>query len=245
MRKIINIMLLYLTIFALIFINLELVYVFPQFGYIIYILIIIMVLFFDRNILWGKEFKHGIGTGIFLIGTIFALELITGRLEIIGIEFEYGTFFYVFIFQLLVAIGEEISFRGYMLKNMIPEIGNMRGIFLTSFLFSGIHIPSILYYQLDISRAFIAFMVIGLVGAIASIMYINFGLKSAIGFHFAWNFIQYNVLGLAKSQPGTLKINYIEQDILTGGNFGPEAGIIGLAIILIFFIYLLKNMQKA
>ncbi len=245
MRPIIKSFVLYLLIVGLLTVNLYFVSDFPLSAYIIYIVLILVVYYSSKSLFWGEKLAPGLLFGAALIGTVFSLEIIAGWVRIEGFGFNPDFLIPVLIFQLLVAAGEEISFRGYILKNLMSEMGVGKGIILSSFMFSAIHLPSFIYYGLDISRGAIAFIVIGLIGAIVSIIYLNYGLGSAISFHFAWNFLQYYVFNLSENQQGIMIISYTVRNLLTGGNFGPEAGMLGFIVIFFGLIIFIKKYAKS
>lgn len=246
MRPFINSLVLYLLMVALLSVNLNLVPVFPASAYLIYIIIIFAVVFyFSQSLFWGKKLAPGLLYGITLIGAVFFLEVIAGWVRVESLDFNLVLLFSLFIFQIVVAVGEEISFRGNILKNLADETGIKTGIILSSFMFSAIHLPAFIYFGLDIQRLTIAFMVVGLLGAIASIIYLNYGLLSAITFHFAWNFLQYNIFNLNRSEQGIMKTSYTGMNLLTGGSFGPEAGVLGLIIVILALIALIRKYPKS
>lgn len=246
MRPLTNSLVLYLLMVALLSVNLNLGPVFPASAYLIYIIIIFAVVFyFSKSLFWGKKLAPGLLYGITLIGAVFFLEVIAGWVRVESLDFNLVLFFSFFIFQIVVAVGEEISFRGNILKNLADETGIKTGIILSSFMFSTIHLPSFIYYGLDIQRLMVAFIVVGLLGAIASIIYLNYGLGSSITFHFAWNFLQYNIFNLNRSGQSIMKISSTGTDLLTGGSFGPEAGALGLIIVLLALIALIGKYPKS
>ncbi|MCX9024518.1 MAG: CPBP family intramembrane metalloprotease [Candidatus Methanoperedens sp.] len=247
MRPLTNSLVLYLLMAGLLSMNLYLVPDFPVSVYIMYIIVIFAVVFyFSKTIFWGKKLTPGLLYGIALIGIVFLIEIIAGWVRIESINFFNPMLFLSFvILQILVAVGEEISFRGNILQNLADETGIKTGIILSSFMFSAIHVPSFIYYGLDIQRLTIAFIVVGLLGAIASIIYFNYGLLSAITFHFAWNFLQYNIFNLNRSEQGIMKTSFTGTNILTGGSFGPEAGVLGLIIVLLALTVLIKKYPQS
>lgn len=246
MRPLTNSLVLYLLMVGLLSVNFDLVPDFPASVFIMYIIVIFAVVFyFSKSLFWGKKMAPGLLYGIALIGTVFFIEIIAGWVKIESFNFNPMLFFSFFILQILVAVGEEISFRGNILKNLADETGIKRGIILSSFMFSTIHIPSFIYSGLDILRLMLALIVIGLLGAIASIIYLNYGLISAITFHFAWNFLQYNIFNLNMSEQGIMKISYNGTNLLTGGSFGPEAGVLGLIIVLLALMAQIRKYPKS
>jgi uncharacterized protein len=65
----------------------------------------------------------------------------------------------------------------------------------------------------------------------------------SIGYHIAWNYFEGSVFGFQVSGQSTeslYKLNTPIKNIITGGQFGPEGGLIVTLIIVIGFIYLWK-----
>jgi membrane protease YdiL (CAAX protease family) len=209
--------------------------------FILYLIIILVVLYFSKSLKWGKSPLSGLLFGSVLIGAVFLIEIIAGWIKVEGFDLNPALFFQFLVLQVFVAVGEELSFRGYILKNLIDETGTKKGIILSSIMFSAIHIPSIIYYRLDASRGIVAIAVVGLIGAILAMLYLVYGLMSSIGFHFAWNFLQYNVFALSLSQPGLMDSRILKTNFITGGNYGPEAGIAGLVLIFFALIMFTKK----
>lgn len=225
--------------------NLYLTSGFFQSAYIVYIIIIFVVCYLGNGFFWGKRFELGLLLGASLIGSVFALEILTGWVRIDGFDFNIRVLISFLILQILVAVGEEISFRGYILKDLIEDVGIKTGIGLSSFMFAAIHIPSFIYYGLEIQRGLLAFAFVVLFGAIVAIIYINYGLRAAIALHFAWNFLQYNIFNLSEIQQGIMVLSYTERNLLTGGNYGPEAGIVGFIVVLFALMILIKKYAKS
>lgn len=236
--------LLYLMMVGLVAINLVFVSDYPMSTYIIYIVIILVVLQLKESLFWGNKFKLGLKLGMVLISTVFVLEILTGWVKITGFDIDMSLILYSFALQVLVAFSEEISFRGYILKNFVDGMGLRSAVIINSVLFSALHIPSFLFYNLGQERIFLAFMVIALISTMISIIYLRYGLLSAAGFHFGWNFLQYHIFSLSSIQSGILNTSYTGPDWLTGGNYGPEAGILGLFVVIIALYILIVTTHK-
>lgn len=238
-------LLLYLLMVGLVSVNLKVVMEFPTSTYIIYIIIILVVWRINKGIFWGNKLKLGLKLGAALISTVFVLELLTGWVIVTGFEINRNLLLYSLALQILVAFSEEIAFRGYILKNLIDEKGVKYGIIINSLMFSALHIPSFGFYKIDIQNGIIAFIVIVLISIIMSIVYLRHGLLAAIGFHLAWNFLQYNIFTLSRVQSGILEIeSAANMDLLTGGIYGPEAGIAGFIVTFTALLILIVRTQK-
>ncbi len=187
---------------------------------------------------WGSSWKSGFLFGLVLISSIFILELALGWIKL---EEMYPNVFYILtgavIFELLVSLGEEMSFRGYILPNLIESIGQRNAIVATSLLFAGLHIPSILMLGMEKFNVIIMFATITAAGILMALLYLTDGLKMSTGFHFSWNFFQYHIYSL-RGGFGIFGLTAANPEY-TGGSAGPEAGIIGLFVLVLGILLLL------
>ncbi len=105
--------------------------------------------------------------------------------------------------------------------------------------------PSILFLELPLFNASVMFVVIIMAGILLSLLYFMKGLKNSIGFHFSWNLFQYHVFSL-RGGLGIFVITAIRPEF-TGGQAGPEAGILGLAAVStgIILLLLFPGLRKA
>jgi hypothetical protein len=134
--------------------------------------------------------------------------------------------------MLLVAFVEETFFRGYLFTTIYHGVisSNRKRAILwaligSSFLFGLAHsftnhasVFSILLLSIN-----------GLVWCIPFIITKNLGLS--IGMHFTWNFSQTQIgFAMSGNEPANSYFNITNHgpDLLTGGSYGPEAGILGL-----------------
>lgn len=146
----------------------------------------------------------------------------------------------IFIYFALAAASEEIFNRGYLLTTLSdafysPKISREKATLLAVF------ISSVLFGAMHIGNAnvnFIAITNIIIGGALFSTLFIYSGqLGLAIGYHAAWNFFQASVFGLpvsGKTWPADIVSTATSQqtgpEIWTGGEFGPEAGLLALFV---------------
>jgi membrane protease YdiL (CAAX protease family) len=126
-----------------------------------------------------------------------------------------------------VAVTEELVFRGVLHRILEQRAGSVIAIVVSSLLFGLTHLingNATLWGALAIA-------VEG--GAMLAVAYTaTRSLWLPIGLHFAWNFLQGGVFGTAvsgaESEPGLLRTVLSGPDALTGGAFGPEAGLFAL-----------------
>lgn len=210
---------------------------------IAYSVIIVTSIIFKKkegNFIWGHSLKTGFMFGFVLITIILILELGLGWIKY---EELFPNTIYLLIgaviFELLVSLGEEMAFRGYVLPALIKKMGLIGGILVSSVLFAGLHIPSILLLKLEIFNGVMMFTTIIFASILLSLLYLRGGLRMAGGFHFSWNFFQYHIYSL-RSGFGIFGLSATKPEF-TGGLAGPEAGIFGLLVTIIGILFILKS----
>lgn len=215
----------------------------------------VMARFFDRRPFkdfgfafrprWWIDFAFGLVLGALLMAVIFAVEYALGWVQITGTyqtnasSFTIGILLYVGLF-ISVGIQEEALTRGYWMKN-IAEAFNLsrRGpgaalaiaYIITSSIFGLLHMGNPNASWVSTLSLIAAGLFLGLPCVLTG------SLAIPIGVHMTWNFFQGCVFGFPVSggAPGTtyIAIRQAGPDLWTGGAFGPEAGLIGIAAILI------------
>jgi len=131
---------------------------------------------------------------------------------------------------LLVGFYEEMLFRGYLFQNLEEGLNTFWAVLITCVLFSAAHLGN---------PNFNWGSVLGLV--LSGLFFVYAFLRSrqlwlAIGLHIGWNFFEGPAFGFPVS--GLTTFNFIQQHtegppLVTGGGFGPEAGLVllvGLAV---------------
>ena len=195
---------------------------------------------------WWRDLVFGLFLGAVLMALVFVVELAAGWVEITGYMAQAGPegfviwFLTAFIFYISVGIYEEMLFRGYHLRNMAegfegrslnPRTALLLAYFLSSAIFGVAH-------AFNPNATLISVFNIAVAGLFLGIGYILTGdLAVPIGLHITWNFFQGNVFGFPVSGTSSgvtlIQVNQLGPDWMTGGLFGPEAGLIGLAAMLL------------
>jgi len=198
------------------------------------------------SLTWWRDLAFGLLLGAGLISGIFLFERQAGWLQITGYmqSPENLSFVPAFLMMLLsflaVGIYEELLVRGYQLRNIAEGLhtGKVSKVtaliisyILTSAWFSLLHI-----FNPNTSLA-------SFINLIASGFFLGLGmvltgrLALPIGLHITWNFFQGTIFGFPVSGLNTetslVAIENTGPTLWTGGNFGPEAGLIGLAAMLL------------
>ncbi len=197
------------------------------------------------NPAWWLDFGFGLALGAGLMLLIFLIQLSLGWVTITGFAAAgtarmsfapaWGLALLTFI---SVGIYEELISRGYLIKNMAEWFGGTharRGIVLAWVLSSAIF--GVLH-ALNPNTTLTSTLMLLLAGLFLGLGYVLTGeLAIPIGLHITWNFFQGNVFGFPVSGlPIRTSLIAIDQGgpaLWTGGEFGPEAGLLGLLAILL------------
>ncbi len=150
-----------------------------------------------------------------------------------------------FLLFLLVAVGEEIIFRGVLFRWIDEKWGFAVALTVSALLFGMMHLPQ------PGATLWSSFAIAVEAGLLLGAAYKYSGtLWLPIGIHWAWNFTQGNIFGFEVSgaDAGDSLIHPVVggPDILTGGDFGAEASVITVAIGLALSVwFILKAVRRA
>jgi uncharacterized protein len=146
---------------------------------------------------------------------------------------------------IIVGWQEEILSRGYQLQNIRDGINLVWGVILSSLIFSVLHIfnPAALWTSM---------LGIFMAGLFLAFGYLLTGqLWLPIGLHIGWNFFEGTIFGFPVSGLNSytlLRIRMTGPSLWTGGEFGPEAGLILLPALLfgagLVYLYSKKFMNR-
>ncbi len=134
------------------------------------------------------------------------------------------------IFHLSVATWEEAVYRGYPLLRFSGG-----ALIASSLAFSIIHI-----FNPGFGPQ--AFVGIFLAGLALGVMRYEWGLAPSISMHFTWNILMEHIWGYPTSGlrgPSILRSELTGPDLITGGDFGPEASV----VVMIEFLLLLLALR--
>jgi membrane protease YdiL (CAAX protease family) len=200
----------------------------------------------NRN--WWLDLGFGLFLGALLMLLIFLVEWGAGWVTITGTFVSYysGFAFPVAILAplilfIFVGLQEELLSRGYQLQNIAEGLNGLLGprgavvaaTLLSSAVFGLLHIGNAHASLVSTVNLILAGAVLLAMGRL-----LTGELAIPIGVHITWNFFQGNVFGLPVSGTTTIAATVlaIEQSgpaLWTGGAFGPEAGLLGIAGILL------------
>lgn len=183
-----------------------------------------------------RDLAYGFAVPALLMGSVFVLEWAVGWLHIDSViwkEASSSTFIPITnIFMTFIAIGfyEELLFRGYRLQNLIEGLNLTWALVISSAIFALEHLfnpHSSLASTLGIFAA----------GFLMAYGWVRTGrLWLSIGLHIGWNFFEGTVFGFPVSGlsfPRMIHQTNVGPVLITGGAFGPEAGLVMLPMIAI------------
>ena len=172
----------------------------------------------------------GILIAFFMFGLIFTIELSLGWLKIEGFSWQVesgsalvtGLLLWLAIF-LIAGWQEELLSRGYILQNLTGGLNLFWGVLISSSIFAVMH-------RGNPGATWTSTLGILLAGLSLALPYIlTRQLWMSIGLHIGWNFFEGVIFGFPVS--GNSTFHLIRQtvsgpDLMTGGSFGPEAGLV-------------------
>jgi membrane protease YdiL (CAAX protease family) len=172
----------------------------------------------------------GFAIGGMMIGLIFYLEKTLGWLTIDGyalqnfpLEEIRGAAIAALITFIFVGWQEELVTRGYILQNLIEGLNVFWAVIISSILFGLMHFAN---PNSSINGAVGIF----LIGIFLSYAYLaTRQLWLPVGLHIGWNFFEGTIFGYPVS--GVDSFHVLRQSVngprlITGGSFGPEAGLV-------------------
>ncbi|MGO8788214.1 MAG: lysostaphin resistance A-like protein [Terriglobia bacterium] len=185
---------------------------------------------------WWRELSRGLAVGAAMLFLTAAVEW--------GCGFAHFTFVphpmlragsFTCLMFAVAATNEEAIFRGYPFQRLVESITPAGGIAATSVLFGLVHFA-------NPHRTWISTLNTALIGIPFAIAYLRTrSLWMPIGMHFIWNFLLGFFLGLPVSGL-TIPVSVFAARVrgpvwLTGGDYGPEGGLVAMGAILLVVVY--------
>mgnify|MGYP000715797419 CR=1 FL=1 len=186
---------------------------------------------------FGLALGAGLLTLVFLVGLAFGWIRITGTVQPrSGFAVRFAGLVAIFV---VVGVYEELLLRGYLLTNAAEGLAGWLGdrgavvgaTALSSLVFGLAHAN-------NPNATPLSTLAIVLAGVMLAAGYVLTGdLAVPVGLHTTWNLFQGGVYGFPVSGLGVgASIVAVEEtgpDVVTGGAFGPEAGLLGLGAIVV------------
>ena len=171
-----------------------------------------------------------------MVAVIFVVLYYSGLLtvELVGWTGSFspvlGLALWMFGIGLAVGWSEEIVFRGYLLQNLRDGIELWRAVALMCVFYGAVHMP-------NPNSTLLSGTLIAVIGFLRIFGWLRTSqLWLSMGMHAGWNFFQGPVFGFHVSGVGNSTLvqhTLTGPDWLTGGSFGPEAGLVVLPAVLL------------
>ena len=185
----------------------------------------------------GKENIVGFISGGLLVGSIIVVFMITGSISFTILN-PISVIFKPLILLILLALMEEIIFRGIIYRITEQSLGTWLALIISALLFGIGHIMNSHVDLLGIFSVALAGVFLGVLYTMRSRLWLPFAL------HVGWNFFQY-FFGLPISGKDDFKY-FLEAsregpEWFVGGGFGIENSVLAIVLILGVSIYLLNR----
>ncbi|MGH2605300.1 MAG: lysostaphin resistance A-like protein, partial [Anaerolineales bacterium] len=193
----------------------------------------------------------GFAIALLMMGAVFAMELAAGWVRIEGFAWSalaagtVATLTAAALLQFIIAgYQEEIFSRGYHLQNFGESYGPAAGVLASAAIFGLLHAA-------NPGAGWGSTLGIFAAGAFFGFAYLRTQrLWLPIGLHAGWNFFEGTVFGFPVSGLGFFRL--VEQavggpELVTGGSFGPEAGLIVLPALALgtYLVWVYTHNRKA
>lgn len=204
------------------------------------------------NVQWWHDCLNGILLATFVMTLLVLFQWLMGWIEFTGFGWDrasqrsfVGMLGGYVLAMAVVGFYEELWSRGYQLRNLTEGFytGNNRNIAgalaigISSLVFGILHMG-------NPNATLLGIIVILLAGVMLAVPFVVTGqLGYSVGLHFAWNAVQGAVYGLPVSgirfRQSILQFEAVGPELWTGGRFGPEGGLLGVAgVLLLIFLTL-------
>lgn len=146
------------------------------------------------------------------------------------------------ILFIFVGINEEMFARGYCMSVLKQTRNKYVIVIVSSLIFSLMH-------SFNPYMSVLSYINLFLVGILFSYMYIKArNIWLPIGYHVTWNYFQGDIFGFQVSGTevnGMYNVKAVGNDLITGGSFGPEGGLVVTLIVLLGLVFLWKFYNKS
>jgi membrane protease YdiL (CAAX protease family) len=188
----------------------------------------------------AENLAIGLAGGVGSAALVLGPPLLVGAAHLApaaGYEFSIGSI--AFLIALLAggALGEELMIHGYAFQLLVREIGAWATIIPVAVIFAFLHgsNPGSSWLSTGITAGF---------GAVFGYAWLRSrDLWLPIGLHFGWNFtlplFGVNISGLRIRVTG-YELSWTAGNLWSGGDYGPEASILTLAVLALLFVFIRK-----
>lgn len=179
----------------------------------------------------------GFGIAFLMMAGVFLMVYGLNWMTIEGVAWQMDglspsvsqTLIWLLIF-IIVGWQEELLSRGYQLQNLGDGLNITWGVIISSLVFSGLHLFNPGVTWLSTLGIFLAGLFLALCYVLTKQLWLP------IGLHIGWNFFEGTVFGFQVSGINSFTLFRIHVNgptLWTGGEFGPEAGLLLIPVLLI------------
>ncbi|MCB0088655.1 MAG: CPBP family intramembrane metalloprotease [Caldilineaceae bacterium] len=174
---------------------------------------------------------------------IFLVTLLLRATQIVGVGFDAGDMLNGILLFTVGAIYEEILFRALLLNGLVVVLGGRKwvAILLSAAVFGVVHLS-------NPGASPISAFGNALGGIIYGMAFLGGrNLWLPLGLHFSWNFSQGPILGFPVSGfefLGLIRQETVGSVLVTGGAYGPEAGLVGMFFRFVIMAMVLFYLQR-
>ena len=192
----------------------------------------------------GKDILIGILTGFLMMGIGFLILYAINQIDFKSIVFSLADIVMSALAYVIVALVEEMLFRGYILRNFMLSFNNFTALIISSLLFAVAH-------GMNPNMDWFSYLDLFLAGILLGISYIyTKNLWFPIALHFSWNFFQ-TLFGFNVSDQdfySLIEFTISDKNRINGGDFGFEGSVLSIiaqlfVIALVIFHYNKKSIQ--
>ncbi len=187
----------------------------------------------------GAALGRGVLIGVAMFGAVIANLFFLGDYEVNGLGSVTGALGLIG-FMAAAAVTEELLFRGILFRIVEERVGTWIALTLTGLLFGLVHL-----LNPDASLWGAIAIAIEAGGMLAAVYAATRNLWVPIGLHFGWNFAESGIFSTQVSgnntSQGLLDSSISGPELLTGGEFGPEASAYSVlfgALVTVVFLWL-------
>ena len=188
-----------------------------------------------RNLALGILGGAGAGVAVLVLPVVVRLADID---RAPASHFDWPSVLLVSIVLLFGAVGEEMLFRGYGFQVLVRAIGPFATILPTAVLFGLAHTQNLHFTWLALLNTILWGVVFGYAFLVSGDLWLP------IGLHFGWNWtlplLGANLSGFTMGVTG-LTVHWKIGELWSGGDYGPEGGLLTTAIVILLFFYLQKT----
>ena len=173
-----------------------------------------------------QDLTAGLVIGTLVMGGIFGVVWFSGALQVRGVQSPDLNWVVWIPILAFLAFGEEIAYRSLMLNGLLVLLHKRWLAVIVMSAWFG------LAHAFNPNASILSVVGNGLGGVMYGVAFLGSGrIWLPLGLHFAWNFIQSPVLGfpILGLEIGLVRQVRIGDALITGGDYGVEAGLVSMA----------------